>query len=332
MPKQQQKKPLQPYTAKRLITIFGGSGFIGRYSLRPLAKRGFMLRIVTRKPQKAGFVRIHGDVGHITPVYGNIHDPAHVDAHVKDAYAVINLVGILKEPLVFKGRTTFAAIHHHAAARIASSAQKHGVERLIHISALGIDQQTTARYARSKYLGEQAVMQAYPSATILRPGLVFGHEDQFFPTFARLALLSPILPVFVTHAIKALAQAGTCFHPVYVGDVGEAIARVLIAPQYRGKRLDVVGTRIIPFGGLMDALLRAVNRRRLLVPVPLVLARLMALVTNMIPPRLLTPDQVRLLAHDNISQSKTHLLTELGITPKDLEDVLPAMLARWRKG
>jgi len=313
---------------KRLLTVFGGSGFLGRYLLRHLARKGYMVRVVTRDVRAAGFVRVYGEVGQIAPVYGSLRDRRSIESNVQGAEAVINLIGILREPLLSRG--AFQAVHHEGARRIAVCAAEAGVARLIHVSALGVHQVPSSRYARSKVQGEQAVREVFPTATLVRPGLVFGYEDRFFPLFASLARFTPVLPVFGTHALWGLSRRGTRLHPVYVGDVARAIVALLAMPSMKGQDIDIVGPQAYPFGALMAMIARATKRQRLLLPMPLWLARLLSYATNVLPGRLLTPDNVRLLAYDNVAEDSGALM-RLGIRPQALEDHLPSLLQRFTK-
>ena len=319
---------MKSFSDKRLLTVFGGSGFLGRYLLRHLARKGYMVRVVTRNPRQAGFVRVYGEVGQIAPVYGSVTDVRSIERNVQGAQGVINLVGILKEPLLARG--AFQRVHHEGARRIAECAAQAGAQRLIHVSALGVHKVKASRYARSKIQGEEAVRKAFPTATIVRPGLVFGYEDRFFPLFASLARFTPVLPVFRTHMLWGLNRRGTRLHPVYVGDVAQALAKLVETPAMQGQDIDIVGPQAYPFGALMQLIAQTIGRKRLLLPLPLWLVRPLSYITNVLPGRLLTPDNVRLLAQDNIAEDEDGL-KRLGIRPQALEDHLPSILQRFQK-
>jgi NADH dehydrogenase len=306
--------------ARGLITVFGGSGFIGRHLVRRLARQGWTIRVAVRRPTGANFLKPMGDVGQITPVRASIGDPVAVQAAVSGARAVVNLVGILYE----RGARSFAAVHARGAHTVAAASGAAGVERLIHMSAIGADLHAEAEYARSKGAGEAAVKTAFPKATILRPSVVFGPEDDFFNRFAAMARLSPILPL--------IGGGHTRFQPVYVGDVAEAIAACLVEPATAGKTYELGGPRIYSFKELMELLMAQIGRQRLLVPLPFALASFQALFLEKLPVPPLTRDQVTLLRRDNVVAAGALGLSDLGITPTSVESIVPTYLARYRKG
>ena len=306
--------------ARGLITVFGGSGFIGRHLVRRLARQGWIIRVAVRRPSEALFLKPLGDVGQITPIRAPVQDPAAVQAAVAGARAVVNLVGILYE----RGARSFAAVHARAPQSIASAAAEAGAERLVQVSAIGADLHAEADYARSKAAGEAAVKTAFPSASILRPSVVFGPEDDFFNRFAVMARLSPALPL--------IGGGETKFQPVYVGDVAEAIATCLIDPDCQGKTYELGGPRVYTFKELMELLLAQIGRRRLLLPLPFALADLQAMFLEKLPVPPLTRDQVKLLRHDNVVSPGALTLADLGITPVAAESVVPTYLDRYRKG
>ena len=328
--------------ANRRVTVFGGSGFLGRHLVRRLAARGDILRIAVRDPVSAAFLKPMGDVGQVVPLRVDVRDEAAVEAATAGADAVVNLVGILFE----RGKQRFAEIHAAAAGRIARRAQGSGVKRLVHVSALGADPQGPALYARSKAAGEQAVREAFAGAAIVRPSVVFGPEDDFFNRFAALARLLPALPVFgATPRLEHLpgggarfslcGDGGTRFQPVYVGDVAEAIARLLDDPATAGKTYELGGPRIYSFKELMELVLRETKRKRWLLPMPLWLAEIEAALLSLVPlpTPLITRDQVRLLRRDNILSAGAIGLAELGIAPTPAESILPTYMDMyWRGG
>lgn len=302
----------------RLITVFGGSGFIGRNLVRGLAAKGARIRVAVRHPNEALFLKPLGDVGQIQTVQANLRHPDSVAAAVRDADAVINLVGILFE----RGKQKFADVQAEGAATVAKAAAKAGASRLIHISAIGADMDSPSRYARSKAEGEAGVRAAFLDATVLRPSIVFGPDDDFFNRFAGLAKISPVLP---------LIGAETRFQPVYVGDVADAIVAALGDEDTRAKTYELGGPRVYTFRELMELTLREIGAKRALVPVPFGLAKIKAAFLQCLPNPPLTVDQVRLLQSDNVVAADGLKLADLGITPTPAEAILPRYLYRFRK-
>jgi NADH dehydrogenase len=303
-----------------IVTVFGGAGFYGRYVVRALARRGARVRVACRRPDEAMRCKPMGDVGQIVPVAANIRDDASVAAAVAGADAVVNLVAVLYE----RGRQTFEAVHHQGASRIAHTAAAAGVRRLVHVSAIGADRHARADYARTKGEGEDAVRQAFPRATIVRPSILFGPEDDFFNRFAAMARLSPALPL--------IGGGQTRFQPVYVCDAAAAVAAALADPAAMGRIYELGGPRVYTFKELMERLLQEIGRRRLLVPVPFWLATAQAWFLEWLPVPPLTRDQVRLLRQDNVVSPGAAGLADLGITPTALDVILPTYLARYRRG
>ncbi len=297
----------------RTATVIGGSGFIGRYVVKGLAEAGWVVRAAVRL-----FLKPMGDVGQITPIAANLRDEASVAAAVAGADAVVNLAGILYP----RGRQTFAAVHAEGAGRVARAAAAAKAGRLVHVSAIGADPGARAAYARSKAAGEQAVLAAFPSATIIRPSIVFGPEDDFFNRFARLARLFPALPL--------IGGGHTRFQPVYVGDVAAAIVAAIDRPGAAGRTYELGGPRLYSFRELMELLLHEIRRDRLLLPLPWSIARLQAAFLELLPVPPLTRDQVTLLESDNIVAPAAKGLADLGITPTAAEIILPAYLDRFR--
>lgn len=304
----------------RLATVFGGSGFVGRYIVRQLARDGWRVNVAVRDAEYAKFLRPMGDVGQVTPLAVSIRDDAMVAAAVAGADAVVNLVGVLYEG----GNQNFEAIHHQGAKRVAEAAARAGVGRLLHFSALGADAASPALYARTKAAGEVAVRAAFPAATIFRPSIVFGPEDGFFNRFAGLARVMPALPLF--------GGGKTRFQPVYVGDVAEAAKRVLDDPKTAGATYELGGPTIYTFRQLMELMLKEIRRKRCLVSIPFPIARLEARFLQVLPVPPLTVDQVRMLERDNITTPGAPGLAELGINPTPVESVIPSYLDRFRPG
>lgn len=307
----------------KLVTIYGGSGFIGRYIARRMAKEGWRVRVVTRRPNDALFVKPYGSVGQVEPVFCNIRDDASVRSVMHGADAVVNCVGTFDKG----GRNSFEAVQHQGAARIARLAAELGVGQLVHISAIGADAGSDSLYAQSKAAGEAAVLAAYPRAVILRPSVVFGPEDQFFNRFAGMARLGPILPVVGAH---------TKFQPVYVDDVAQAAVSGVL-----GKAVGVYelgGPDAASFRDLMTQMLTFIQRRRLVLNIPFLAARVMAfgfdtlqaLTLGLVKNGMITADQVRSLRHDNVVSPTAKGLIDLGIAPTPMATVLPEYLWRYR--
>jgi len=308
---------------KPLVTVFGGSGFLGRNTVRALAKAGYRIRVAVRKPYLANFLPPMGTVGQIQLLKCNIHDTDQIAAALKGASVAINLTGVLSQ----RGEQSFQAIHVDAARAIAEAARNAGVETLVHLSAIGADVDAKSKYASTKGEGERAVREALPDAAILRPSLVFGAEDKFFNKFASLARFFPALPL--------IGGGHTKFQPVFVGDVAAAILRCVEDTATRGKTYELGGPTVYSFKELMQIVLRETGRKRLLVPLPFFLARIQAFFLQMpamvlpIDP-LLTMDQVTLLKSDNVVSAGAAGLSDLGIVPDSLEAVLPSYLWRFR--
>lgn len=302
-----------------VVTVFGGSGFIGRYVVRALARAGHRIRVGVRRPNLANYLLPMGHVGQIQIVRTDVTDPDAVGRALKGADGAVNLVGILYE----SGRRTFQALHAEAAATISAAAREHSIGALVHVSAIGASSDSPALYARIKAEGENRVREAFPAAAILRPSIVFGPEDQFFNRFAALARLSPALPL--------IGGGRTRFQPVYVCDVASAIVRCLIDSATSAITYELGGPRIYTFRELMKLTLAETNRRRVLVPVPFSIAMLQAGVLGLLPKPMLTRDQVKLLERDNVVAPDAHTLADLGITAETVEAIIPSYLWRFRR-
>jgi len=304
-----------------LVTVFGGSGFLGRHVVRALAKRDYRIRVAVRRPELAGHLQPLGRVGQIHAVQANVRHAPSVDAAMRGAAAAINLVAILSE----SGPQTFDAVQAKGAGAVAGAAQAHGA-RLVHISAIGADAQSPSRYARAKAEGEEAVLSAVPSASILRPSVIFGPEDHFTNRFAALARLAPMLP---------LIGGDTRLQPAFVGDVARAVADAVDGRTRPGAVYELGGPEVLTMRQIWQIILKITERERRLVPLPFVLAKLKAAFLQFAPGDFkLTPDQVTQLKIDNIvsDASRTASLTfeGLGITPDSLEAVAPQYLWRFR--
>lgn len=307
------------YPTTPLVTLFGGSGFIGSYAASALAAAGFRVQIVSRNPEKAGWVKTASAAGQVVLRQGNIRSQHSIEECVKGSDIVVNCVGLLAE----SGRQTFSAIHAQAAERIAQAAAAAEVGQLIHISALGVDKAKRSKYARTKLNGEQAVQSAFPAATILRPSVVFGPEDDFFNLFAKLASWSPVLPL--------IGGGRTRFQPVYVGDVAAAVVAVAKSASARGKIFQLGGPKTYSMREIMELVMRSTNRQRMLVNMPFSLAMVEAGLLQCLPNAPLTVDQVKLLQYDNVVEPGQPGFKELDIRPRSVESVVPAYLARYRK-
>jgi uncharacterized protein YbjT (DUF2867 family) len=305
-----------------LITIFGGSGFLGRHLVRALAKRGYRIRVAVRRPELTGHLQPLGRVGQIHAVQANVRYARSVEAAARDADVVINLVGILFE----RGRQRFDAVQTFGAEAIALAAAAYGA-RMIHVSALGANEASPSRYAQSKAVGEKVVLAAVPSAVVLRPSTMFGPEDDFFNRFAALARFVPALPL--------IGGGHTRFQPVFVGDVAATIAEVVEGKAKAGEIYELGGQEVLTFRQLMEYVLATIERRRLLLPVPFALARLQAQFLQLLPKPLLTTDQVEMLKSDNIvsadAERDGRTLAAFGIAPTAMEAIVPSYLWRFRK-
>jgi NADH dehydrogenase len=301
----------------RTVTVIGATGFLGRHTVRALAKAGWRIRAASRHPARGFFLRPMGTVGQIELVKCDVTDAASVAAAVQGSQAVVNLTGILFE----KGQS-FEDVQAAGAAHAAEAATAAGVTHLVHVSAIGADKESQSTYARCKAEGEEAVRRAMPGAVILRPSIIFGPEDGFFNKFAGLARYVPALPL--------IGGGKTRFQPVFVGDVAAAIVTALDSQAARGRTYELGGPGIYSFKELMQIILKEIGRSRALIPVPFALASLKAAFLQLMPKPLLTMDQVRLLKTDNVVAPGAPGLADLGITPTSVEAVVPSYLWRYR--
>ncbi|MEM9061760.1 MAG: complex I NDUFA9 subunit family protein [Pseudomonadota bacterium] len=303
-----------------LVTIIGGSGFVGRYIAQRMARRGWRVRVAVRRPNEAMFVKPYGVVGQVEPVQCNVRDEVSLRAVITGADAVVNCVGVLWQ----SGKNTFKATQAEGAARIARIAADEQVARFVHISAIGADAESESQYARTKAAGEAAVLEAMPDAVILRPSVVFGTEDGFFNQFAGLSKLTPALP---------LVGGGTRFQPVWVEDVAEAAARA-VAGEVNSGLYELGGPRVATFRECMELMLRVIRRRRLLIDLPFFLANIIATFAQTtawigVQP-LLTRDQIKLLRKDNVVGEDAKGFDAIGIAPTAMEAVLDSYLYAYR--
>ncbi len=307
----------------KLVTIYGGSGFVGRYIARRMAKEGWRVRVAVRRPNEALFVKPYGVVGQVEPVLCNIRNDASVASVLQGADAVVNCVGILAR----SGKNTFDAVQAEGAERIARHAAAAGIQHMVHVSAIGADAESDSEYARTKALGEAGVLKHMPNAVILRPSIIFGPEDQFFNRFGDLARFGPILPV---------VGAETKFQPVYVDDVAKAAVKGVLGTAQAGI-YELGGPDVRSFRALMEMMLAEIRRRRLVLNIPFFAAKAMGLgfeIGQALTGGLLTPqitrDQVANLRNDNVVADSAKTLDDLGITPVALEAVLPEYMWRFR--
>lgn len=304
--------------SRRVVTVFGASGFLGRHLVKRLVKERFIIRAAVRDVDAALFLKTMGDVGQVVIVQANIANPASVAAAIEGADAAVNLVGILVE----RGRRTFQRLHADGPAYLAAAAARAGLGRLVQVSAIGADAESESAYARTKASGEAMARTAFPEVTVVRPSVVFGPEDKFFNLFAAMTRCLPALPL--------IGGGATRLQPVYAGDVAQAICRILASPETRGQTYELGGPKIYTFRQLMEMMLAEVHRRRPLVPVPFAMASIEAWFLEKTPWPLLTRDQVKLLKRDNVVASSALGLDALGIAPTPLEAILPTYLARYR--
>ena len=307
----------------KIVTVFGGTGFAGRYIIAHLARVGARVKVATRHPSAAYFLRQFGTVGQIVPVFC-AYQQDDIDGIVKGSDAVVFCPGILFE----KGKSTFQRVHVEYAEQVAAACAKHNVTRLVHISALGVDQ-AKSKYAKSKLQGEEAVRKAFPKATILRPSVMFGAEDNFFNKFASLSVFSPFLPM--------IGGGKTKFQPVYVGDVAEAVARALTLSDVGtaspiGKTYELGGPETLDFKGIYDKIASVTERKRAYLTLPTAIARVQAAFFSLLPTPILTNDQITSLETDNVVTGNRPTFADMGITPTAVDAVIPNYLDHYRAG
>jgi NADH dehydrogenase len=310
----------------KLVTIFGGSGFVGRYIARRMAKEGWRVRVAVRRPNEAIFVRPYGAVGQVEPILANIRDDASVAAAIAGADAVVNCVGVLTE----RGKNKFEAVQAEGAARIARLAAEAGVGQLVHLSAIGADAGSDSDYARTKAEGEAAVLNSFPGAVILRPSVIFGTEDEFFNRFAKMTKFGPVLP---------LVGGESRFQPVYVDDVAKAAVAGVLGQAAPGV-YELGGPDVESLHDLMVKMLKVIRRRRLIVNLPFLVGSVMAfgfgamqaLTVGLIHNGILTRDQLRQLRRDNVVGEGAKGFADLGIEPTDMDAVLADYLWPYRPG
>lgn len=307
----------------KLVTVFGGSGFVGRHVVQALAKRGYRIRAAVRRPDLAEHLQPLGVPGQIMPIQANLRYRWSVDRAVEGADAVVNAVGILAP----SGKQTFDAIQHFGPRAIAEAAHAAGLSRITHISAIGADANSASAYARSKAAGEASVLETLPDSTILRPSIVFGPEDDFFNKFANMARFSPVLPL--------IGGGETKFQPVYVCDVAEAVAKAVDGDLMPGATYELGGPEVKSFRECLEDILDITRKHRLLLPIPFEVASAMGKVLQLLPGAPLTADQVALLKTDNVVSeaaiAQGHTLEGIGVKPTTLAAILPTYLDRFRE-
>ncbi|TAF15769.1 MAG: complex I NDUFA9 subunit family protein [Alphaproteobacteria bacterium] len=304
-------------TRDKLITIFGGTGFVGRYVVSALARQGYRIRVITRDVVAASPLKTQGEVGQIGCVYGDVKDTSHLADWIEGSYAVVNLIGLLYE----SGAQRFSTIHTDAAHALAETATKLNVQRFVHISALGVDRASNSVYAQTKYAGEQAAHKAFPNATILRPSVIFGAEDNFYNQFARMAQFAPFLPL--------IGGGDAKFQPIYVMDVADAVVRVIQKTEAMGNIYELGGDEVFSFKQILQHICSITHRKPALLPLPFALANMIATFAQLLPAPFLTKDQVTLLHYDNIVSSHALGCTHLGITPQSARVIVPLYLSRF---
>lgn len=311
-------------TSGKLVTIIGGSGFVGRHLVQELAAQGYRIRVGVRRPDLAGHLQPLGSVGQIIPVQANVRYPKSLSSACQGADIVINLTGVLYE----SGSQTFEAVHEFGAGACARAAKDAGAKTFVQLSALGSSKKSPSAYAKSKYQGEVNARKAFEDTIVVRPSIIFGPEDGFFNKFADMARFSPALPL--------IGGGTTCFQPVYVGDVAAAICKLISDPSYKGKTALLAGNEIFTFKQLLEYILSVTKRKRLFIPIPWFFAKPLGSVLGWLPKPALTRDQVVLLQTDNTLEeaerdANTLTLKNLDIDAQTIGAVVPSYLYRYRK-
>lgn len=298
-----------------VVTVVGGSGFVGRYVVKRLAEAGYVVRVLCRYPAGAKHLRVSGNVGQVVIDYADLTKPETLKGKLAGSFAVVNLVGVLAE----HGRQSFTRVQAQGAEKLAQEAKSAGVKRFVHVSALGVDVAKSSKYARTKVVGEEAIRAVFEQAVILRPSVIFGAEDKFFNRFARMAHYAPVLPA--VGGGKALLQ------PVYVDDVARAVLKAVSDEACGGKTYQLGGPQMYQLKELMQLAARFTGRSRMVLPVPFAVAKMVAQLAQFAPNPPITPDQVRLLKYDNVVSVDAPGLIDLGIRPTPLEAVVPDYLS-----
>lgn len=303
----------------KIAVVFGGSGFLGRYVVTELVKKGYHVKVVSRNPDRAKATKMSGSVGQVVTVSGNILDEQSIRNCIKGAAVVINLVGILFE----KGNQTFTALHSKAAENIARISAEENIKQLIHISALSVDKNTKSKYLRTKVNGEKAVLSAFPNAIIIRPSIIFGAEDDFFNKFGRMTSWSPILPI--------IGGGKTLFQPIYVLDVAKVIVNVLSNNKYQGNIIELGGPNKYSFKDMMELVNEYTNKNSYIITIPYVAANFIGIFSSFLPKPPITNDQISMLYTDNIVEKENTILQDLGIIPTSVEHIVPTYMRVYKK-
>lgn len=305
----------------KIICIFGGAGFLGRYITQELARAGYRIKIATRIPESAFELKTYGNVGQITPFQCHYSDPKSIESAVSRCYGVVNLVGILFE----KGKNNFTRAHIDVPTMISQACQKEGVKKFVHVSALGIER-SKSKYAKSKLAGEKSIQKECPNVTILRPSVVFGPGDSFFNLFAKLSTLLPALPL--------IGGGKTKFQPVYVGDIADAVQIIISdkTEKFQAKTYELAGPEVVSFKEIYEMLLKEVNRDRSLISIPWGIAKVQGFFLGLMPKPLLTVDQVRSLKTDTVMSKEALSLSDLGVEPTAMMTIIPKYLSCYKKG
>ena len=305
---------------QKIATIFGATGFIGRHLIRRLTEKDFRIIVATRSPYLHGYLKPLGDPGQIDLERVNLFDEKTLKVLLKNSNVVVNLVGILYETRKQK----FENIHSKFPELLSKLCNEHGIEKFIHLSALGINEDVKSMYMRTKLQGEKNILNNFDNSIILRPSIVFGPEDKFFNQFASLSQFLPFLPL--------IGGGQTKFQPIYVGDVAKAIATILETEEIDNKIYELGGAEIFTFQQLMNILLKEIQKRRFLIPIPFSIAKFMARILQLFPKPLITTDQIEMLKEDNIVSNNYGTLRDLNIEPTTIESILPHYIYRFRKG
>ncbi len=305
--------------SQKIITVFGGSGFIGSSLIMRLARHGYRVRVAVRNTDRANHLRVYGEVGQVMPIQVYLNDKSSIQDVIKGSWGVVNLLGILYE----SGKSNFQNIHVNAAKEIAQASAKEGIERLVHVSALGANTKSPSKYAQTKAHGEKTVERAFPNASIIRPSVVFGPGDQFLNMFAKLATVLPVMAAF--------EKGAASMQPVYVGDVADAIMTCLEDSKHQGKIFELGGPEIYTLKELMAYAANVTGRDRKIIDIPSPLGKVMAHVFGLMPRPLITPDQLKLLKTDNVVDKKSKGLKDLGVEPSHMEAIAPTYLRCFQK-
>jgi len=305
---------------QKIATIFGATGFIGRHLIRRLTEKDFRIIVATRSPYLHGYLKPLGDPGQIDLEKVNLFDEKTLKVLLKNSNVVVNLVGILYETRKQK----FENIHSKFPELLSKLCNEHGIEKFIHLSALGINEDVKSMYMRTKLQGEKNILNNFDNSIILRPSIVFGPEDNFFNQFASLSQFLPFLPL--------IGGGQTKFQPIYVGDVAKAIATILETEEIDDKIYELGGAEIFTFQQLMNILLKEIQKRRFLIPIPFSIAKFMARILQLFPKPLITTDQIEMLKEDNVVSNNYGTLLDLNIEPTTIESILPHYIYRFRKG